>query len=43
MFERTLNPVERSQLGAHSTGKANIAALIGPVMVGPLRREWAAV
>jgi hypothetical protein len=43
LFERTLDPDKRAQVGAHYTDKADILALVDPVMMEPLRREWAAV
>jgi type II restriction/modification system DNA methylase subunit YeeA len=43
LFERTLDPAKRSQIGAHYTGREDIKTLLEPVMMTPLRREWAAV
>jgi hypothetical protein len=43
LFERSLDPAQRSQLGAHYTSAADIAALVEPVLMQPLRREWEAV
>jgi hypothetical protein len=43
LFERTLDPAKRSQIGAHYTGRADIETLLEPVVMAPLRREWAAV
>jgi hypothetical protein len=43
LFERALDPDKRSQLGAHYTSREDIEALIEPVVMDPLRREWAAV
>jgi type II restriction/modification system DNA methylase subunit YeeA len=43
LFERILNPAKRSQLGAHYTSRDDILTLLEPVMMAPLRREWAAV
>ena len=40
LFERSLDPGKRSQLGAHYTSKADIATLVEPVVMQPLRREW---
>ena len=42
LFERTLDPDKRSQLGAHYTSKEDILTLLEPVVFAPLRREWAA-
>ena len=43
LFERTLDPSKRSQIGAHFTGRSDIETLVEPVVMAPLRREWAAV
>ncbi len=43
LFERILNPEKRSQLGAHYTSREDIITLVEPVMMAPLRREWATV
>jgi type II restriction/modification system DNA methylase subunit YeeA len=43
LFERTLDPAKRSQIGAHYTSSEDIKTLLEPVMMTPLRREWAAV
>ena len=43
LFERALDPDKRSQLGAHYTSREDIETLIEPVVMEPLRREWAAV
>ncbi|MCH7687853.1 MAG: class I SAM-dependent DNA methyltransferase, partial [Planctomycetes bacterium] len=43
LFERTLNPAKRSQIGAHYTSREDILTLLEPVMMTPLRREWVAV
>jgi len=43
LFERTLDPSKRSQIGAHYTGRQDIETLLEPVVMAPLRREWAAV
>lgn len=43
LFERTLDPDKRSQIGAHYTGKEDILTLLEPVLMAPLRREWAEV
>ena len=43
LFERTLDPAKRSQIGAHYTSRADILTLLEPVLMTPLRREWAAV
>jgi len=43
LFERTLDPGKRSQIGAHYTSREDIVTLLEPVLMAPLRREWAAV
>lgn len=43
LFERTLDPNKRSQIGAHYTGRDDIEMLLRPVLLDPLRREWDAV
>ena len=40
LFERTLDPSKRSQIGAHYTSRDDILTLLEPVMMTPLRREW---
>ncbi len=40
LFERGMDPAKRSQLGVHHTGRHDIAALVEPVVMRPLRREW---
>lgn len=40
LFERTLDPEKRSQIGAHYTSEEDIRTLLVPVMFVPLRREW---
>lgn len=41
LFERALEPEQRSQLGAHYTSEDDIKTLVEPVLMAPLRREWA--
>ena len=43
LFERTLDPAKRSQIGAHYTSRRDIETLLAPVLLAPLRREWAEV
>jgi type II restriction/modification system DNA methylase subunit YeeA len=43
LFERGLDPDKRSQLGAHYTSRTDIETLVEPVVMAPLRREWADV
>ncbi len=40
LFERTLDPAKRSQIGAHYTSRNDIETLLKPVLLAPLRREW---
>ena len=40
LFERSLDPQRRAQLGAHYTSREDILALIEPVLMAPLRRRW---
>ena len=43
LFERGLDPAQRSALGAHYTGRADIERVIEPVLMVPLRRRWETV
>ncbi|HWV34184.1 MAG TPA: type IIL restriction-modification enzyme MmeI, partial [Thermomicrobiales bacterium] len=40
LFERSLDPAKRSQLGAHYTGRTDIERVVDPVVMAPLRRRW---
>lgn len=40
LFERSLDPSKRSQLGAHYTSKDDILLTVEPVLMAPLRRCW---
>ncbi len=40
LFERSLDPASRAQLGAHYTGRADIERVVDPVVMQPLRRRW---
>ncbi len=40
LFERSLNPEKRHQLGAHYTSPEDIRAILEPVVFEPLRRGW---
>jgi len=42
LFERTLDPSKRAQIGAHFTSREDIETVLRPVLLEPLRREWAA-
>ena len=43
LFERSLDPGKRTQLGAHYTGRGDIERVVDPVVMTPLRREWETV
>jgi len=43
LFERSLDPSQRAQLGAHYTGRQDIERVVDPVVMTPLRRRWDAV
>ncbi len=43
LFERSLDPGKRHQLGAHYTSPEDIQAILDPVVFAPLRREWSAL
>ncbi len=43
LFERSLDPAKRSQLGAHYTSREDILLIVEPVLMAPLRRRWAEV
>ena len=43
LFERSLDPERRSQLGAHYTSRDDILRIVQPVVIEPLRREWTAI
>ncbi|MEM7735549.1 MAG: DNA methyltransferase, partial [Deinococcota bacterium] len=40
LFERSLDPSKRSQLGAHYTSREDILRIVQPVIIDPLRGEW---
>ncbi len=40
LFERSLDPDKRAQLGAHYTSREDILLIIEPVLMQPLRYEW---
>ncbi len=40
LFERSLDPAKRAQLGAHYTGRRDIERVVEPVLMAPLRRRW---
>ncbi|HZL79827.1 MAG TPA: DNA methyltransferase [Candidatus Limnocylindrales bacterium] len=41
LFQRALDESHRAQLGAHYTSEPDIRDLVEPVLMAPLRREWA--
>ena len=43
LFERSLDPARRAQLGAHYTSREDILLIVEPVLMQPLRRRWEAV
>ncbi|MCU0784339.1 MAG: class I SAM-dependent DNA methyltransferase [Verrucomicrobia bacterium] len=43
LFQRALDESHRAQLGAHYTGEDEIKTIVEPVLMAPLRREWAAL
>jgi hypothetical protein len=43
LFARGLDPDQLAALGAQYTGRDDIVTLVEPVLMAPLRREWAAL
>jgi type II restriction/modification system DNA methylase subunit YeeA len=43
LFERSLDPSKRSQIGAHYTRKEDITLVVEPVLMAPLRWRWEGV
>jgi hypothetical protein len=43
LFQRALDENQRAALGAQYTGETDIRDLVEPVLMAPLRREWAAL
>ena len=43
LFERSLDPSKRAQIGAHYTSKEDILLIVELVLMAPLRRRWAGV
>jgi hypothetical protein len=43
LFARGLDPDQLAALGAQYTGRPDIVTLVEPVLMAPLRREWAAL
>jgi hypothetical protein len=40
LFERSLDPSKRAQLGAHYTSREDVLLIVEPVLMAPLRRRW---
>jgi len=40
LFERSLDPDKRAQIGAHYTSREDILLIVEPVVMAPLRRAW---
>jgi len=40
LFERSLDPTKRAQIGAHYTSRNDIMLIVEPVVMAPLRKEW---
>jgi type II restriction/modification system DNA methylase subunit YeeA len=40
LFERSLDPAKRAQLGAHYTSREDILLIVEPVLMAPLRQRW---
>ncbi len=40
LFERSLDPDKRSQIGAHYTSRDDIMLIVEPVVMQPLRQQW---
>jgi hypothetical protein len=40
LFERSLDPTKRAQIGAHYTSRDDIMLIVEPVVMAPLRKEW---
>ncbi len=43
LFTRSLDPAQRAKLGAQYTSREDILLIVEPVLLAPLRREWAEV
>jgi type II restriction/modification system DNA methylase subunit YeeA len=43
LFERTIDPEKERLIGTHYTSRGDIVALLEPVVMSPLRSEWAEV
>lgn len=40
LFERSLDPIRRSLVGAHYTSEADILLIVEPVVIEPIRARW---
>lgn len=43
LFQRSLDPAMRAQLGAHYTSRDDILLIVEPVLMAPLRHRWEVV
>jgi len=43
LFERSLDPTKRAQIGAQYTSRDDIMLIVEPVVMAPLRKEWQAI
>jgi hypothetical protein len=43
LFTRSLDPSQRAKLGAQYTSKDDIVLIVEPVLMAPLRKEWAGI
>ena len=43
LFERFLDPSKRTQIGTHYTDPEKVMMIVEPVILRPLREEWAAI
>ena len=43
LFTRSLDPSQRAKLGAQYTSKDDIVLIVEPVLMAPLRKEWARI
>lgn len=43
LFERSLDPAKRAQLGAHYTSREDILLIVNPVLMRPLERQWESI
>ena len=43
LFERSLDPSKRAQIGAHYTKKSDIDLVIEPILIEPLQEKWQSI